>query len=313
MKKFLTSDTAWKIYSVLIAIVLWCVVVVNENPDSTREVEDIPITIVNHDALEQAGLAYVQNEDLTMDLKVSGRRLAIAKAERVLATVTVPNIRVGTYDLPIEIQPPSNDIRIVSKSRDTVRVVVERRVEKAHTVEVVINGVSEDERMLYKTQLDATSVLLTGPQSVIERVGRVYVSINKNDAGKKIKADLIIEDRRGDNITQDANIGKSFDAVNLSLTKLTSAKTAVEAVLEGAPAEKYAVLETVISPDTVLLGAATKSDSWLETVKTLPISVEGKTADFTERVELDVPDGYELLEEKTTVQVTVKIGPATEQ
>ena len=313
MKKFLTSDTAWKIYSVLIAIVLWCVVVVNENPDSTREVNDIGITIVNQDALEQAGLAYVQNEDLSMDLKVSGRRLAIAKAERVLATVTVPNIRVGTYDLPIDIQSPSNDIRIVSKSRDTVRVVVEKRVEKVQTIEVVINGVGEEERMLYKTQLDATSVLLTGPQSVIDKVERVYVSVNKNDTGKKIKADLLIEDRRGNSLTQDANIAKTFDAVNLSLTKLTSAQTAVEAVLEGAVADNYGVLETVIEPETVLLGAEKKSDTWLETIKTLPISVEGKNYDFTETVELDVPEGYELLEKKATVKVTVKIGPVQAQ
>ena len=36
MKKAFASDTAFRIYSVLIAILLWAFVVYNQNPESTK-------------------------------------------------------------------------------------------------------------------------------------------------------------------------------------------------------------------------------------------------------------------------------------
>lgn len=314
MKKFLTSDTAWKIYSVLIAVLLWSFVVVEQNPDSTKTVGDIAVFCTNIDALEQAGLTIVQDADLKAEVKVGGKRLSIAKVDKtnVSASVTVPEIKKGSYEIPIDVKLPIGEVSILDKSPYTARVVVEKMVSEVFPIEVIINGAGAEERAQLKTQLDANSVVLTGPESVIEDVARVYVSIGKGDVGKRIKADLILEDRSGDDLTENLNIQKSFSAVSVSLVKLTSAQTPVQVQTEGAVAEGYSILSVSCTPETVLLGTHQKSDTWLESVLTKAISVEGCRSSFTETVELEIPEEYELLDANNRVKVRIEIGRATE-
>ncbi len=314
MKKFLTSDTAWKIYAVLIAVMLWGFVLVEQNPDSTKQVSDITVFCTNIDALEQAGLTIVQDAELTAEVKVGGKRLSLAKVDKsnISASVTVPEIKKGRYEIPIDVKLPIGEISILDKSPYTAHIVVEKMVSEVFPIEVVINGAGAEERAQLKTQLDANSVVLTGPQSVIEAVERVYVSISKGDVGKRIKADLLVESSRGEDMTEDLNIQKSFSAVSVSLVKLTSAQTPVQAQFEGAPVEGYVVLSATCSPETVLLGTQKKSDTWLEAVLTKAISVEGRTGSFTETVELEIPEEYELLDSNSQVKVRVEIGRAAE-
>ncbi len=314
MKKFLTSDTAWKIYSVLIAMLLWGFVVVEQNPDSTKQVSDISVFCTNIDALEQSGLTIVQDAKLTAEVKVGGKRLSIAKVDKsnITASVTVPEIKQGSFEIPIDIKLPIGEVSILDKSPYTAHVVVEKMSSEVFPIEVVINGAGAEERAQLKPQLDANSVVLTGPESVMAEVKRVYISISKADVDKRIKADLLVESEDGEDLSENPNIKKSFSAVSASLVKLTSAQTPVQAKTEGALPEGYVISGVKCTPETVLLATQHKTDTWIESVLTKAISVEGRTASFTETVELEIPEDYELLDDHRKVKVHIEIGRTEE-
>ena len=101
MKKAFSSDTAFRIYSVLIAILLWAFVVYNQNPESTKTVTGITVSYANEAELESQGLVILKSErEPTVDVTVRGRRLSIGRVDsgNVSATVTVPELRAGEYN-----------------------------------------------------------------------------------------------------------------------------------------------------------------------------------------------------------------------
>ena len=103
MKKAFASDTAFKIYSVLIAILLWAFVVYNQNPESTKIVSGIKISYTNAAELESQGLVILKNDwEPTLDITIKGR-LSIGRVDssNVSASVTVPEMRAGEYDVSI--------------------------------------------------------------------------------------------------------------------------------------------------------------------------------------------------------------------
>ncbi len=311
MKKFLTSDTAIKIYSVLIAMLLWGFVSINQNPTITKTVTDINVFCSNTDALEQSGLAILQDENLKATVEVRGKRMSIAKADKasVSASFTIPELKEGTYEVPIDIKLPTNEIYLSDKSPYTSMVTVEKRVEAPFQVDVLINGTSAEERSKLKTILSANEVVLSGPVSVIETVESVSVTVNKSDVDRTVKADLVILDKEGNDISDDINIQKSSSSVGVTLLRIISAKTAITPTLSGEVAKGYTIGKISAMPDSVLLGTVEKSDTWLQAVGTEPIQVDGLSESFTTKVKLIVPQGYELMESVTGVTVTVKIVP----
>ena len=311
MKKFLTSDTAMKIYSVLIAMLLWGFVVINQNPTSTKPVAGINVFCTNIDALEQSGLTILQNENLKAMVEVRGKRLSIAKVDRtnVSASFTVPELKEGTYEVPVDIKLPINDVYISDKSPYTTTVVVEKQVESTFQIDVLINGASAEEKAKLRTVLSAQEVVLKGPVSVMETVESVSVTINKSDVARTMKVDLMILNKEGEDISEDINLQKSFSSVNVTLLKVVSAHTPVSAVTEGTPAKGYEIGTITIKPDSVLLGTVQNSDTWLSAIHTEPISIEGASENVVQKVSLILPAEYELMEDVAEVEVTVEILP----
>ena len=310
MRKFLVSETAFKIYSVLIALVLWGFVVITQNPISTKKIYSIDVYCSNADALEQAGLAIYQSKDLKTSVTVSGKRLSIAKvdASNITATYTVPEIKAGTYEVPIDVRLPLSDVNVSDKSSYTANIVVEERQTKELPIQVSINGLSAEEKAQKRIVLSADTITLSGPTSVISKVNAVSVTVNKSDIGRTVRAELVITDDAGKVVTQDSNVKKPFSAVSVTVSDLSSIPQKIEPNIIGQPANGYKLVSAICAPERVLVGTQNNTAE-LPKVETEPITIDGLTRTTTVKAKIVVPEGYDLLEETTEVEVTLTIEP----
>lgn len=309
MKKILTSDTAWKIYSVLIAILLWCAVMFTQNPERSRVIKDIPVKITNADAIEQAGYYLMPAQDLKINLRVSGKKIYNVKAEDIIARVTVPNINPGEYELPISFTVPGS-VSIASRDKGTILVTVEEKISRTFDIQKEFVGISEEDSLLLRPQTDVNKVTLTGPKSVISKVATVSIEIQKEDIGIRSVKNLILKDEKGKVL--DAAEGKvtmETASVNLTMVQLASMEIPVDAGDAEQLASGYVVRDIRCAPEKVLLGTESNSKQWPAVIKTLPIDLSGQTQSFTTEVELEIPEGYEILKGQKTVKVTVEIEP----
>lgn len=313
MKKHLTSDTAMKVYSVLIAFLLWGFVVYNQNPPQSKAVHAINVFYTNLDALEQVGLTVVQDPNLRASVTVRGKRLSVAKVDstNVIASVTVPEIKAGTYTVPIDIKLPISDVSLADKRPYTVKLVVEPLETKTFPITVTVNG--EDDKHTFQTTASADTLTLSGARSVLNSVASVRAVVNKSDAGKTVNAALILTDVNGRDITDNLNLKKSVSNISVTVYSLTSTLTPVEAVLEGSCAEGFAVTKITCEPASVLLGAKQETLAPIAVLKTEPVSIQDGAEALRTKAKLEVPDGYTLLGDTDTVTVTVEIEAVTDK
>ena len=70
------SDLTLKIFSVIIAIVLWSYVTSESevNPDISKEYRNIPVTYTNKTALDRQDLVIMEPEEATVSVKVTGKK-----------------------------------------------------------------------------------------------------------------------------------------------------------------------------------------------------------------------------------------------
>ena len=132
-KKWYASDMAFKIYSLLIALLLWVFVIYDQNPESTKVIRNVPVYYSNIDALENEGYTVCRGEEeLAVDLKIKGRRLTLGKLSKksVNAYVTFGDLKSGEYDLSVAAVLPESGLSVADKRPATIHVKVEKLVEK---------------------------------------------------------------------------------------------------------------------------------------------------------------------------------------
>lgn len=313
MKKLLTSDTAWKIYSILIAIMLWCAVMFTQNPDRARWLRSVPVRILNQEALEEGGNYLKEELPLTVDVKVTGKLLYVIKAEAVTVTGEI-DPETNTCRL---VAVPSSGI-MVQEMKKEIPVTLEKEATTSQVLQVEFSEeITEEERKLVEVQFETERVKIVGPQSKILQIGGAYVrieraDIEKDNLGKLVYKDLIIKDADGQ--IMDISASRFRPETNQVGVKLTQAQTQavpIEVVLSGAPADGYKVAAVQSEPATVEVIFKGGTPEKLERILTEAVDVEGLKSDKRKtKIQLELPEGYIFLNEKdATVDVVLQVVP----
>ena len=312
MKKAFSSDTAFRIYSVLIAILLWAFVVYNQNPESTKTVTGITVSYANEAELESQGLVILKSErEPTVDVTVRGRRLSIGRVDsgNVSATVTVPELRAGEYNVTIETGLPVGDVIITDQRPYTMQVTVEELRQVEVPVEVKYSGSPREPSTSVQASVSPETITVSGPASVVGRVQSASVTL---DAGALSDGENIVQEYRliatdGSDLTDNVNLRVNTDVVSVVPSVYHTKDVAVEVQYGGTLPEGYVVASHIVSPATVRLGSRDGAIDSITSVLTEPIDVSGLTGSGTVRARLIIPEGITNIYSVTEVEVAIDI------
>lgn len=312
MKKFLSSDTAFKIYSVLIAIFLWVFVVYNQNPESTKVISGIHISYTNISALEDAGLVILKDDRApTIDVSAKGRRLSLGKLDsgNITASVTVPELHVGEYDVSIDVRLPINDVSIVDKNPYTTKVVVENLKKVNIPLEIKYTGSTKDAAYAVRAEVSPQIITIRGPESVINAVSGAHVELNVADAvnaeAKKVPYRLISTDGR--DITDNVNITADTDVVTLTPSVYAATEIPIKAQYTGTPAISHTISSIEATPSTIRLASKDGSPVSIDAIYTEPVDVSGISANKKLSAKLVIPDALINVLSVTEVELAINV------
>ena len=68
----MTSNLSLKIISVIAAIILWLYAVSELNPETTKTINDIPVEIINMDALNEKNLTLAEDPASSISIRIRG-------------------------------------------------------------------------------------------------------------------------------------------------------------------------------------------------------------------------------------------------
>lgn len=311
MKRFFEKDSFLKVFSFIVAIIIWFYIIIVLDPAVVTVIRDVPIRYVQQNALIEQGLSIVGENKTSVEIKIEGSRkkLVNINSKNIVASVDLSSVtKAGTHTLPIVLSVPYDYVEVVSKKPDTVEVTIDKLVEEKRNIRVKTVGTPEAGYIAGTVELNPPTVLLKGAASVVSQISDVIVSV---DVSKR-KTDLIdtakIEfiDSDGKTISENDEIfellSSDISEVQLLCPIMRLKTVSIKANLDYGTAVGESV---TIQPNTITIYGREEDLENIEEVYTEKISLDRLRAEKEMTVDIKLPDN--LMPRDNVTSVTVKL------
>lgn len=306
MNYFLGRNLLPKLLAVLVALILWVFVMNEQNPPVEGTFQ---VSLTNRNL---SGKLVVMEAPETVRVKVRGLRNAIAGAagRNFQAYVDLKGLAPGQYNLPVLVQLPPG-YELVEVVPDKVDIILEAVQSRQFPVEPRLTGPIVGQMTLGKVEITPKVVTITGPQSILDSIGKVLAPVEIRD--------------RTPAFAQDAKLFiAGIDGNELKTLKVEPTQVKVSGVLEPGTITKTVDVKTVLTgnlPEGVLLRRVFTEPAKVElrgpkeildrltAVSTEPVPLAGITKDVTREVPLQLQPGITVARKTVMVRITVGQGP----
>lgn len=201
------------------AVMVWLYDVTVVNPNDSDTFNSIPVTFENEDAMRDQGLMMTEGEDVTVSLRISGRRSELKKLSRtnIMVSVDLSQIKeAGRHELGYMVRYPANvspgDLSIDTRTPAAVGVTVDHYIRRAVEIRSEFKGASESgvegETLAIDAdamQISPAEVAVTGPADLVDSIDCAYLVIDRTGITETTVADYdyVLLDKDGSEISRD--------------------------------------------------------------------------------------------------------------
>ncbi len=302
--KFLSNKTTAKIVSVLVAILTWMYVISVENPKTEISFRDIPITVLNESRLNDYGLKLIDPGEANVDVRIVGRRsdVAMVTAKDISASIDVSKISIsGKYMVDVNVSTEMDGVSVSKAEFQKTEVYVDKVRSVNKNINIKTEGLPADGYILGEAAASVSSIEITGPGGVVNKVAAATVMVNTTGTDAKITriCPVKLYDLSGEEIdTKYLSLSAESVTVNIDVSREQELKI-IPVYSESYDLSQY---EVTVTPETV---TAITDANYTGGINTLPLILnelsEGET--FIKKVRLDVPATVEIKQEIGTVNI----------
>lgn len=261
MINFLKNNTMLKLFSILLAVLMWIYVVQIENPQFEITVQGISVRLLNESQLASRGLMIVEQSSDTMSIRAKGKRQSVIglKAADVSASIDVGNIQqAGNYSFAPQLTFPDDSISVAEKNPRSITISVDLKGEKNQDITAKVTGTPKEGYYAAEPELYQKEVVIQGPSGLLEQIAKVTAVIDvdgaKKDVKKQVKLQLLKSD--GSEIISD-KITVSTPVVTVVCKIYPTKKVNLEYEVTGSlNVEDYSLKETVISNPSITVAGS---------------------------------------------------------
>lgn len=317
-KSIFSNKLVMLLLSGIVAFALWIYVITVVSPNSETTIYGVSVELQGEGVLNDRKLIITERID-TVDLQLEGNRTDLDKISNKNTSVVVDVTKIydaGEHNLSFNFVPPgdipSDALAIQSKRPNSIRLVVEERLEKEIPVVVLYKNNTPTDFLKEPEQLDRAMVIVSGPASAVNTITQAVVEIDLANCretivesktftlcdqdGKEVKNEFVktVDDNYQVNVTVPIALFKEIPLkLNVTSgggatpenTKITMSHETLG--ISGPEAVVSAIEEIVVG--SVDLGKMKESQT-LEYELTLPEGVTNETGVTTVTAEIDFSD-----------------------
>lgn len=302
MKFARNKDNIAKLTALITAIVLWFVVMNEQNPPADVTYQ-VPLHIRNVQADH-----FVSQNDEKVDITVRGPRSVVASAavDEFYAYLDMAQLATGTHKVKVHVVVPSS-LEIVAIAPDKCNVTLDKMVRQNRKVELAYSGLATEGVRVDAVKTAVEEVTLDGPSLLLARVANIVAHVDL--AGKQ------------QDFTEEATI-KALDSDGKEVTGITITpdKTVIQGKVISVPVSRKVKvsLRTVgnlpgdlemkaidMEEDEVAVSGYRPNVEAIDSIGTKPLNLSTVTDSATIELELDLPEG--ITSETKTIAVTVDV------
>ncbi|MEE1042451.1 MAG: CdaR family protein [Clostridia bacterium] len=308
MKKLFDNEVFLRIFSVVVAFFCWIYIILITNPEIEVKISGIPITLSDHQSIKNEGYIVSNDINSTIDIKVKGTRQMVASINKdsVIAYIDLSDCTdKQTYELPVNIKLPYQDISLVSKSVQKISVEVDNYVTRDFKLNYnYVGELKNSNYTIEETTLSAQSVTVAGPASIIKTVEKAIIDIDIDDADDDVTgyASVTLLNSNNSPVNSKSIDIKSGD-VSYNCVVYQKKDVDVKPALSNNSSDyKCSVTD---HPTITLTGPASDVDR-ITSISTNPFYVEDEHLPKTYTANLIIPKNISVEEDIKTVKVLVE-------
>jgi YbbR domain-containing protein len=302
------SDITAKITTLIIAIFLWSFVMGKENPERTETFRNVPVNLSNVSALERQDLVIMSPQDVTVNIKVTGKKSELDKFSKVsssklTAQVDLRGYGEGQVKIPVSasIIDQSGGITISGIEPKEILFTFDKVVTEKMPVTVRTTGKLPENYVLGDTIRKTESVLISGPRTWINEVKEVVAEVglaNRTSTTTETLAISILDDEG--NVVR--GITKEPNVVDIIIPIYRTNSLPIELQTVGELPDNYSIRDIQITPSNIAI-RGNDNVANLKKIDTKPIDINTLLDKSAMEVELNLPAGVELLnpDERVTI------------
>lgn len=185
IKKLFNNDNFLRIFSLVIALLLWMYIVSLNNPQVEVPVNGVDIEIRNQQNIDSNNLEIISVSDLKTSVKIFGRMSEISEISPSDIKVYVDASEIysaNSYYLSTKSELDSKSVVVTNIDVKDVNVYVDyiQAVEKS--IEVLVVGEPKSGYILESAIPATDKVVVKGPQNVVNKVASIKASLDITNA-----------------------------------------------------------------------------------------------------------------------------------
>lgn len=308
--KFLTALLAG-----LIAVCLWAYVITVERPESENMFYNVPVVLDGETVLQDRGMMITSDTELTVNLKLSGKRsdLNKLKSSDIAAVIDLSRISdAGEKKLSYSVSiPGDSSIDVVSRTPETISLTVTEWAVKEIPVELSYEGRVPEGYYVDRqsASVEHETVNVTGPKEIISQIEQAKITLNLENRIETIAENLryALCDAEGNPIEDVSTVttDRGEIRVTVSIQQLKEVKL-VYTVLGGGGLTAEDVKVTA-DYDTVTVAGSTAALLGLDEINLGTVDL-GELTESTElMMAIKLPEGVSNQSGFTVVRLQVEL------
>lgn len=269
MKKLLINNWILKLFALLAAVVMWLVVVNDNDPQIPYPINNVPVEIVNDQVFADNDMVYWVTEGMTVNIRVNVRQTVTKqlKASDFKLTADCTNWHPGFPTIPIEMEVVNNKSYYQYSdpvlSSSFVKIQAENLQTKMMDVEIQTIGRPAEGYTLGALTCSPEQIEVKAPESVMKLLKKVVAYVKIKDAMGDVQevSELVLYDGNNEVIMPEESkvtLSETEATVSAEILKTKTVPVAVTNIT-GRPANGFRFTGARCSISSVTI-AGTKAE-----------------------------------------------------
>lgn len=316
VSKLFNNNIFWAVISLVAALAIWLYMTATQEEEIDVTLSGVQVVFAGEEDLQATrGLVITDVSTRTVDVTVRGTRLNIGSlaASDVQAVIDVSRFNstsnsTQSYNLVYPDGVDASAVRVVRSSPSTISFQVTRMDDKIVPVDAAFTGSVAEGYMLGDIEYEPRSITVSGPQSVLETIDRVYVEVELMDldATRTVEAPFTLRDADGNEIAKD---GLEFDfdtvTVTIPISKVKDVPIYVN-LIEGAGATRENTSIRLSESSITIAGDAATVDG-INRIEVGPVDLTSFELTYEGTLDVVLPNGVENISGIEEVDVSLEV------
>lgn len=304
-----------RILCFVLALGIWIYVVNVTTQDFEKTFNLIDIDIEGWEQLQDStNMSVVNLEESKVSITVRGLRSDISKlTERDFsAYIDVSKLtHTGKHNLEVSVDLPST-VSLVSKYPETVTISIDENIERVIDVEIAVTEyIMDNIYEMGEPTSDITSVVITGPSDILNRVkaAKAFINLGTVMTSTVIRTEIVLVDKTGNTID---TTYLTMDNTSVTVTVPVTMEKDIELVCSYLPGvDRSAYSSVMITPRTIKVKGDPKILNTLNSIAIYALDGSGGKMHAVDFSGILLPSGVEAIDPPKTVKISAELVPVT--